>query len=442
MEQTLKTRSLSKAIGLGVALLTANSSAYAYELYADADTKVTGNFLAVYGMFNSRKNYDGTTGGSSWREGFIKYGLSVDQTLGSAGSVYGTANLVTSGTWGDGDAAGITDGTERTTKFDEAFAGWRSGELFPVLGKDGVDLSFGRQIITLGDGFIINDDGLNFGKGPADGKLNRGGAYYLAARHAFDETAVVRLGGKDGLHGSMMWMKSNNRSQADTEMAAGTLEYTAAPGTLGLTYIHGISVDDRYASDFQKQREGMNIYSLRGAGNAGIENAHFAFEYAWQDKDAGDEKAWYTEAGYTFANLPWSPDLTYRYSRYSKNWDSMFNGFSRGYGTWFQGEVASNYSGPFNSNTSVQHVALKVKPVDGVTVGALFFDYKTLHKNDALNLDGRELDLYAEWAVSEHLIVTPLLGLYKPNKDESNGANQVGGNGTNVYSQLTVAVPF
>jgi hypothetical protein len=442
MEQTLKTRSLSKAIGLGVALLTANSSAYAYELYADADTKVTGNFLAVYGMFNSRKNYDGTTGGSSWREGFIKYGLSVDQTLGSAGSVYGTANLVTSGTWGDGDAAGITDGTERTTKFDEAFAGWRSGELFPVLGKDGVDLSFGRQIITLGDGFIINDDGLNFGKGPADGKLNRGGAYYLAARHAFDETAVVRLGGKDGLHGSMMWMKSNNRSQADTEMAAGTLEYTAAPGTLGLTYIHGISVDDRYASDFQKQREGMNIYSLRGAGNAGIENAHFAFEYAWQDKDAGDEKAWYTEAGYTFANLPWSPDLTYRYSRYSKNWDSMFNGFSRGYGTWFQGEVASNYSGPFNSNTSVQHVALKVKPVDGVTVGALFFDYKTLHKSDALNLDGRELDLYAEWAVSEHLIVTPLLGLYKPNKDESNGANQVGGNGTNVYSQLTVAVPF
>jgi hypothetical protein len=442
MEQTLKTRALSKAIGLGVALLTANSSAYAYELYADEDTKVTGNFLAVYGMFNSRKNYDGTTGGSSWREGFIKYGLSVDQTLGSAGSVYGTANLVSSGTWGDGDAAGITDGTERTTKFDEAFAGWRSGELFPILGKDGVDLSFGRQIITLGDGFIINDDGLNFGKGPADGKLNRGGAYYLAARHAFDETAVVRLGGKDGVHGSMMWMKSNNRSQANTEMAAGTLEYTAAPGTLGLTYIHGIDVDDRYASDFQKQREGMNIYSLRGTGNAGIENVHFAFEYAWQDKDAGDEKAWYTEAGYTFADLPWSPDLTYRYSRYSKNWDSMFNGFNRGYGTWFQGEVASNYSGPFNSNTSVQHVALKVKPVDVVTVGALFFDYKTLHKSDALNLDGRELDLYAEWAVSAHLIVTPLLGLYKPNKDESNGGDQVGGNGTNVYSQLTVAVPF
>ncbi|CAH0199712.1 hypothetical protein ABH908_002899 [Pseudomonas frederiksbergensis] len=442
MEQTLKARALPKAVGLGIALLIADSSAQAYELYADNDTKVTGNFLAVYGMFNSRKNYDGTTGGSSWREGFIKYGLSVEQTLGGLGSAYGTANMVSSGTWGDGDAAGITDGTERTTKFDEAFAGWRSGDLFPVLGKDGVDVSFGRQVITLGDGFIINDDGLNLGKGVADGEFNRGGAYYLAARHAFDETAVLRLGGKEGVHGSLMWIKSDNRAQAKTEMAASTLEYTAAPGTLGLTYIHGIDVDDRYASDFQKQREGMNIYSLRGAGNAGIENAHFSFEYAWQDKDAGPEKAWYTEAGYTFADLPWSPDLTYRYSRYSKDWDSMFNGVNRGYGTWFQGEVAGNYSGPFNSNTAIQHVALKVKPLEPVTVGVLFFDYKTLHKNNALDLDGRELDLYAEWAVNEHLIVTPLVGLYKPEKDESNGGNQVGGNGTNVYSQLTVAVPF
>lgn len=442
MEHSNKARSLPKAVGLSVALLIAARSTQAYELYADNDTKVTGNFLAVYGMFNSRKNYDGSAGGASWREGFIKYGVSIEQTLADLGSVYGTANLVSSGTWGDGDAAGITDGTERTTKFDEAFAGWRSGDLFPAVGKDGVDVSFGRQVISLGDGFIINDDGLNLGNGVADGSLNRGGAYYLAARHAFDKTAVLRLGGKEGVHGSVMWLKSDNRSQANTELAAGTLEYSAALDTLGLTYIHGLNVDDRFASDFQKQREGMNIYSLRGAGNAGIENAHFSFEYAWQDKDASQEKAWYTEAGYTFADLPWSPDLTYRYSRYSTNWDSMFNGVNRGYGTWFQGEVASNYAGPFNSNTAIQHVALKVKPLVPVTVGMLFFDYKTLHKANALDLDGHELDLYAEWAVNEHLIITPLVGLYKPNKDNSNGGNQVGGNATNLYSQLTVAVPF
>ncbi|WET08133.1 hypothetical protein P3S72_16570 [Pseudomonas sp. D3] len=442
MEHTHNTRRLYQAVGMGLALLIGESSVQAFELYADDDTRLSGNFLAVYGMFNSRKNYDGTPGGSTWREGFIKYGVSLEQRLGGLGSVYGTANQVSSGTWGDGDASGVTTGSERTSQFDEAFAGWRSGELFPVLGTDGVDLSFGRQVIMLGDGFIINDDGTNLGKGVADGEFNRGGAYYLAARHAFDQTALLRLGGKEGVHGSLMWIQSDNRAQANTEMAAGTLEYSAAPGTLGLTYIHGISVDERYANDLQKQRAGMNLYSLRGAGNAGIENAHFAAEYAWQDTRIGAQNAWYSEAGYTFTSLPWSPDLTYRYTRYSKNWDAMFSGFNRGFGTWVQGEVAGNYAGPFNTNAVIQHLALKVKPAQAVTLGALFFDYQTVSTHGMPNLNGRELDLYAEWAVSEHLIVTPLLGLYKPERDQHNAGNPVGGNGTNVYSQLTVAVPF
>ncbi|MCL6692967.1 alginate export family protein [Pseudomonas sp. R3.Fl] len=436
-------RNIYRTLGGGLALaLSLTSQANALELYADDDTHLNADVLAVYGWLNSRKNYDGTSGGSTWREGFIKYGLSADQGLGSAGSAYGAFSLVSSGTWGDGDAAGNTDGSERTTKIEDAYLGWRSAGMFPALGQDGLDVSFGRQVVKLGSGFIINDDGPNLGRGPADGKLNRGGAYYIAARHAFDRTAVVRIGGQDGLHGSLQWLKSDNRAQAETELAAGTLDYTAKPGTLGLTWVHGIDVVDQWASDFQKQREGMNIYSLRGEGDAGVENASFAFEYAWQDKDAGNEKAWYAEAGYTFADVAWSPKLTYRYSRYSEGWDSMFNGFSTGYGTWFQGEVASNYAGPFNSNTAIQHLGLKATPLENLSVGVLYFDFDTLHKRDALNLDARELDLYVEWAVNPHLIVTPLVGLYRPDKDESNGGNQVGGNGTNVYSQLIVAVPF
>lgn len=431
-----------QAIGLSVATFATSQTATAYALYADDDTHLNADFLAVYGLFNSRKNYDGTTGGSTWREGFIKYGVSGDQGLGGNGTAYGALNWVSSGTWGDGDAAGNTDGSERTTKIEDAYLGWRSADLFPVLGKDGVDISAGRQVVKIGSGFLLNDDGPNLGNGPADGALNRGGAYYLAARHAFDRTAVLRLGGTDGLHGSMLWLKSDNRAQAETELAAGTLDYTADVGTLGLTWIHGLGVSEQWASDFQKQHDGMDVYSLRGEGNAGIENASFAFEYAWQDKDAGAEKAWYAEAGYTFADVAWAPKLTYRYSRYSEGWDPLFNGLSTGYGTWFQGEVAANYSGPFNSNTGVHHVGLKANPLENVTVGALYFDFNTLHKSNALNLDARELDLYVEWAVNEHLVISPLVGLYQPKKDETNGGNQVGGNGTNVYSQLTVAVPF
>jgi hypothetical protein len=442
MGPSTRVLALSQAIGLSIAMLVTSQAASAYELYADDDTHLNADLLAVFGAMNSRKNYDGTPGGSSWREGFIKYGISGDQGLAGAGTAYGTFNLVSSATWGDGDAGGNTDGSERTTKIEDAFLGWRSGDLFPVLGKDGVDASFGRQVIKVGSGFLINDDGPNLGKGPADGALNRGGAYYIAARHAFDRTALLRLGGQDGLHGSVFWLKSDNRAQAETELAAGTLDYTGTAGTLGLTWIHGLGVTEQWASDFQKERDGMNVYSLRGEGDAGIENASFGFEYAWEDKDAGTEKAWYGEAGYTFADAPWSPKVTYRYSRYSQGWDSLFNGFSSGYGTWFQGEVASNYAGPFNSNTAIHHVGLKATPLENLTLGALYFDFNTLHKRSTLNLDARELDLYAEWAVSEHLIISPLVGLYQPKKDENTGGNQVGGHGTNVYSQLTVAVPF
>lgn len=440
--QQRRSTSISAAVALAVSVLGAGQSVQAYEFYNQGETKLNADFLAVYGWFNSRKSYDGSNGGASWREGFVKYGVSAEQGLAGNGTAYGALNWVSSGTWGDGDAAGLSDGSERTTKIEDAYLGWRSGNLLPALGEDGLDISFGRQVVKIGDGFIINDDGLNFGKGVADGELNRGGAYYLAARHAFDQTAVLRIGGKQGLHGDVMWMKSDNRSQAMTELAAGTLAYTAEPGELAFTYIHGIGVDERYASDFQRQRDGMDIYSVRGAGNAGVENANFAFEYAWQDKSAGDEKAWYAEAGYTFADVAWSPNLTYRYSRYSEGWDSMFNGFSRGYGTWFQGEVAANYSGPFNSNTQVHHLALKANPLETLTLGVLYFDFDTLHSSGNVDTSGRELDLYAEWVASDHLIITPLIGLYQPEKGLEDGGVQVGGNGTNVYSQLTVAVPF
>ena len=360
MEHTLKPRTLSLAVGLGIALLIGHSSAQAYELYADEDTHLNADFLAVYGLFNSRHNYDGTAGGSTWREGFIKYGVSGDQGLAGNGSLYGALNWVSSATWGDGDAAGNTDGSERTTKIEDAYLGWRSGDLLPWLGKDGVDISAGRQVVRLGSGFLINDDGPNLGNGVADGTLDRGGAYYLAARHAFDRTAVLRLGGKQGWRGDLMWLKSDNHYQADTSLAVANLEHVADAGTVGLSWVRGLDVDQRYAQIMGlEHRDGMDTASLRGRGNLGVKDLELAAEYVTQDKTGGRENAWYLEGNWTFSELPWSPTATYRYSRFSEGFDPLFYGLSRGYGTWFQGEVAANYAGPFNKNSQVHHVALK-----------------------------------------------------------------------------------
>jgi len=427
-------------------LAGAAAQAGAYELYADQNSHLNANLEAVFGVFHSEENYAISgrlqQGSSSWREGYIKYGLSGDQGLAGAGSAYGAFALLSSGTWGDGDAAGFSDGSERTTKIEDAYLGWRSGNLVQALGEDGIDLSFGRQMISVGDGFLIQGDSLNLGKGLADGEFNRGGAYYLAARKSFDQTAVLRLGGKEGWRSDLMWLKSDNRAQAKTEMYVATLEHVAEAGTLGLTYIDTTDVDEEFASPAQLERDDMKTYSLRGAGNAGVENLFLSGEYAKQDKPhTPTEDAWYLEAGWTFADVAWKPNLSYRYSRFSEGFDPLFYGMSRGYGTWFQGEVAGNYAGPFNSNSRIQKVEFKVSPLDNLNIGALWFNFDTIDRNLG-NTDGRELDLYAEWSVNEHLMVMPLIGLYQPDKSAEQGGTQLGSNSNNLYSQLVFVTTF
>lgn len=439
----LKTTRFAGGLAVLGFTLAQTGTAQAYELLSSPDGALNLDVLAVHGWMHSRKNYDGRSGGSSWREGFAKYGFSGHRTLGGTGDIYGALDWVSSATWGDGDAGGNSVGSERRTSLEEAYLGWRSGERLPFLGTDGLDLSAGRQVVQLGKGFIINDDGLNLGEGPAGGALDRGGAYYLAARHAFDRTAVARIGGDRGLHGTAAWLASDNRAQAETALLAGTLDYTGETGTLGLTAVHGLDVDDAWADDFLRQRDGMNVYSLRGDSNLGIDDADFAFEYARQYKDSDTETAWYAEARYAFADVAGTPTLTYRYTRYSADWDSLFTGQnSPDLGTWFQGEVASNYAGIFARNTGIHHVGLSLSPTQSLSLGALFFDFTTLERRDTRNLDARELDLYASWMATEHISISPLVGFYKPDKSAAEGGSQVGGNGTNVYAQLVLAAFF
>lgn len=432
-------------LSLAAILAGVSLQAPALELYSDTERHLNATVEAVFGAFHSEERYAvarDRPGAASWREGYVKYGLSADQRLGNNGTVYGAFALLSSATWGDGDAAGFSDGSERTSKIEDAYLGWKSGNQVPLLGEDGIDLSFGKQMVAVGDGFLIQGDSLNVGHGLADGQFNRGGAYYLAARKSFDKTAVLRLGGKQGWRGDLMWLQSDNRAQANTEMHVATLEHVADAGTVGLTYIGTSHVDARYASPQQLERDGMKTYSVRAQGNAGVDNLFLSGEYAKQNKPhSADENAWYLEAGWTFADLPWQPNVSYRYSRFSEQYDTLFYGLGRGLGTWFQGEVAGNYAGPFNSNARVQKVGLSVSPAASLTVGALLFKFDTLDRGLG-NVDGRELDLYAEWTINEHLMIVPLVGLYQPHRSAEQGGTQLGNDNNNLYSQVVFVSTF
>ena len=429
---------LTAAVAAGL-----SASASAYTLHSENGTELNLDIEAVFGAFTSKKSYGlgakTAPGRSTWQEGYIKYGVSGSHAYDSGASVFGGLNLVSSATWGDGDAGGFTSGDESETDLEDAYVGWRSGNLIPALGEDGLEFSFGRQNFSIGDGFLINGDALNFGDAIdqlAGTDMDRGGAYWLAARKAFDQTVVVRVGGSEGLRADLFWLESDNKAQAETELAGINAEYVTPEGTFGVAFIKGLGVNEDYG---YTNRDGQETLSLRYQGNAGVENLFLSGEFVTQDQgdnSAPDADAWYMEAGWTFADVAWSPSVNYRYASFDEGFDPLFFGFNRGYGTWFQGEVAANYAGPFNSGTDVHHVGVKANPTEMLSVGALFFDFSG---SDAGVTDGQELDLYAEWVVTPNLIVSPLVGFYKP---DSSAVTQLGDNDTNIYGQVIAIVPF
>lgn len=427
---------LSAAVAAVMAL-----PAHAYNLHSSDAGEVNLDVEAMLGTFHSAESYDVTgaavnqEGSSNWQEVSIKYGLSATRNLNQGATLYGAFNLLSSGTFGDGDAGGFTSGEERKTKVEDAYLGWRSGNTISALAENGLEFSFGRQNLTFGDGFLINGDALNFGD--ALGKeLNRGGAYWLAGRKAFDQTAVLKIANDNGLRSDLFWISSDNKAQAETELAGINVEYTTDNGTFGAMYLKGLDVNENLG---YAHRDGQDTFSVRFQGNAGVENLFLSSEFVTQkqgDNSQKDANAWYAEAGWTFADVAWSPSVTYRYSTFEEGFDPLFFGFNRGYGTWFQGEVAANYAGPFNSDADVHHVALKVSPSETLSLGALFFNFSDTAGNGAS--DGQEIDLYAEWVVTDHLILSPLLGFYTP---ENTGA-QIGNTDTNTYFQMIAIVPF
>jgi hypothetical protein len=433
-----------------VAICTLASQAQALEVYNENDGKtvLNANLEAAYGWFSSEKNYLGdpgrVPGKMRWQEGFAKYGLSGATEKIGVGTVYGGLSAVSTGSWGDGDAGGITAGNERRTALEDAHVGWKSGDMFPALGTDGVDFSLGRQVITV-DGFLITDDGFAPGsafnpiEGVTDGRFNRGGAYYLAPRLAFGNTAVLKLGGTEGLRGSLMWLKSDNPGQAKTGVAVATVDYTTPIGSLGSTYVRGLNVDERYAFGNLMERKGMKTYSIRGQGNAGVENTDFAFELARQEKRSGSQKAMFLEAAYTFADAPWTPTVSYRYARYSKGWDFLFQG---GYRRRLQGEVGVNYAGSVGPNTQINDVLVSVQPTEKLTLNAMLFGYRQLSDRADMDLSGREVNLSLDWMVTDNVTISPLVGIYKPKRHLGNGGIQSGSASTNTYLQLIVWTTF
>jgi hypothetical protein len=416
-------------------------SASAADFHERDGTTLGFNVDGMAGAFSTREDYLGE-GGRQWREAFM-HGVLAGKTRAGNGELYGGLGAIAQGTWGDGDAGGYTNGRERDVDLEDAYLGWRSA-------GGVVDVSFGRQLFVLGDGFLIASDRINLGKGlDALGvDVDRGGAYYLAAKKSFRNTAILRVDPEGPWRGDAFWLQSGNPYQQDTELGGVNLEYVSPThGTLGLSWMKVLDVDQGAGLGIFDRRDGMRIASVRGQGSLGVENLFLAFEYVDQRGGStavkNDADAWHVEGGWTFAGVPWSPTLNYRHARFSADkaatarneaFDPLFFGLSRGLGTWFQGEVASNYAGPANSGNKVDRLELSLAPRADLSIGVQYWKFAS--EGEAADLAGRELDLFAFWQIDERFTFVPLLGIYQPRGADVKALQ--GNDRRNVYLQAVL----
>ena len=183
----------SRFLSLSAALLALPSISLAQELYDGPRGQLSLAADLGLGVFSSDRSYSQTSvaeGDRSWSEVSADVSLSGSVKMAKNASFYATVGTLLTSTRGDGDAAGFTTGEEERLALEDALVGWRSGELLSELGKDGLDISFGRQNFMLGSGFLIDGDALNFGKGFDD--LAAAGDAMLSTGPQWSKLAPIR----------------------------------------------------------------------------------------------------------------------------------------------------------------------------------------------------------------------------------------------------------
>jgi len=152
---------------------------------------------------------------------------------------------------------------------------------------------------------MVAGDAVNLGKSAADGSLDRGGAYYLAPRKAFDFTATLQYRPLEHLSTGLYYLKSDNKAQYASEILVADALYQQEKFAFGGTYLGVTDVDD---IDQQTNRKHLKNYALRGQ-YALNPDLVLKGEVVYQDNAKSNENAAYVALNYNF------PDSTYSTAR-------------------------------------------------------------------------------------------------------------------------------
>ena len=421
--------------GLAAHVATAPCVLAEQTLYGNADraTELVLNLDAIGAWYQSDDSWFGESEAflgapvDRWAEFGVEPTLSLETRAGR-GSLFAALSGVYTSTVGD-DAAGSTVGLADTDALtlEQAHVGWRLDDVFAALDGDTLSITAGRLDYSIGTGLIVDDGG-------ADGG-DRGG-WYLGMRKSFSQSLVATLDSETWL--VEVFQLKNQPRAGDTrgEARGANVEYRFGDSAaLGTSYFQ-VDTDEPLF-------ETLDVYSARASFSAG-NGLELAAEYADEGSGQIDATGYYTEIGYALESRPWS--VRFRRARFSGDdpataLDERFREIAYGmtdWGSWYQGEITGEYA-LGNGNLESRLARLTLAPSIDVTVNVMYYRF-TLDQPASFGATaddwGDELNFTVEWAATDLVSVTGVLGVLSP----GDAAEQIVGGGSDwTHAMLLVS---
>lgn len=337
-----------------------------------------GNDNAWYGqpqaMLAGNPLVKGTPAGkgySDWVEGYVHYGLYGITPVTDNLYVYGGVSGITSGSTGQ---ELFTDETRSYTFFEDAYGGFITGRTDEKGNRLAFNFSAGRQRFTLANAFLIANTAANGDDRAALQANARWAADFLALAQVFYNDTKLEAFYVDPDELPVVDSKS--------KLAGVNLETRPVDGLmLAASYLTAVESDFAYYSPQGTvigTRDGLNVFDARFTympNPPGQPGPFFGGEAAIQTHRDFDmfATAGYGEIGYSFADVTWSPSISYRLGYFSgddpdtaayERWDPLYSG---GNGEqWVQG--ANHFKVVQDSNVIAHRIQGRFCPLPNVEV--------------------------------------------------------------------------
>ncbi|MFN0190446.1 MAG: alginate export family protein [Aestuariivirga sp.] len=351
-----------------------------------------------------------------WLEGFVHAGLYGITPLSDSVYAYGGISAIVSGSAGQ---ELFTDETRSYLGLEDAYAGIVGGTTTEKGDRLVVNASIGRQRFSIGDGFLIINSAANGSDRAALQSNPRWASDLLALGQVkynntkfeafyFDPDELPLVDSKTEIVGANLETRLGN--QLD----------------LGATFLYVPDSDFGYFTTTGSfSRKGLEVYDarLRWQPNpAGMSGPFVAAEAAFQRNSNFDMAAYgfFGEAGYSFADGPWSPTISYRYAQFSgddlstsrfERWDPLFSG-----GTGEQWVQGINHFKVFQDSNLIAHrIQARLRPTPQIELVPQLWLFQAesttnLGGNPALSFLGSkdlgiEVNMSAKYFMSQNVLI-------------------------------------